>query len=1083
MSRNATIDFFYFGVTMTMQLKHRLIALALISQALAAHSAHATQPDAPSSGSGNSCTDTFGQSQKPALIPSTIKKSAAPAAQIRATPLMLKYANQEDAWNVAAKSYRQLLGDAGRMTYIVRLLSLAAFTGEFAWLQGPPGGAKTAVSRKVFKSILLSVPDTQKRIFLIQFHKMMNEGKIIGFQDVKAMMKGEFRLETQSSLVDNKYLMAIFDEAEKANPAVLNSLLSVLNERKAFHGSRVVEAMLRTGVFTSNKTMPEFINSFGTDRATGEALSGRMGLKGVVPNQTLNSQDQMNLYIQTKSNDFGEPKELPLFDLESLLKKVTFSDDLVRALTFVIGRFDSEMTARMDERDRELRSGDSSTLNKTNIYPANDFSNRSIKRLLKIMAGSFILEQLEKGVDFKSLSLSMTTRDLHHIAVGSLYVSPSTITHESYEMALSEETFTVAGKIQKVSGIMVNDENGLQLVAPAQYNPWNNEITIRYLGKNYTFRKDTSGKWYSIDPSHVEIDSAEFAKIQSFASKLISEQAVDLKKPKYKVSSDLAQLIENGIWSPSQLIELQQILEETESLVAILNEPEASLQQEVPSQLASPTRDWKNAALQLKEQIKLVRREEPILPTSKFEDASTQKRLSVFWQANQNALQELNKKFPELEHYTLAIMTSILSNSHAYIFGPPGGAKTLLADTILKAELRSLRPHEVDKMMGELVKGIGTKDPKWLTQVLKRFESEAPKVFKQFFLQFHKMMPEGVIVGFPKLRDQLKGQENIDFKDSLSSSEFIFAILDEVDKANPATLTSLLSVLNEREVFAGASVVKVALRTAVVTSNKLPSETLDSFYEDRSAGEALMDRLINKVFVMNKFSTSEKTSDYIKMIANREGVTLHSPLSLEEMRPLVNAVRQEMISEENRWLIAVMGDIQKSYLKGRRDDLQKIREANLLDNENNPFYHVLAASPSDRTFNALVDQFPAIFVLRQLADGVAFKDVRTRPELRDLVSFFNGLGYWVPGEIRYSYDENGLLQFTATESALSRFANASNVNARVRFAAEQMKADLDAFVAAANSSISKLLQDNMEFIRNNPNLFPSLLDPNKSSLK
>jgi hypothetical protein len=43
----------------------------------------------------------------------------------------------------------------------------------------------------------------------------------------------------------------------------------------------------------------------------------------------------------------------------------------------------------------------------------------------------------------------------------------------------------------------------------------------------------------------------------------------------------------------------------------------------------------------------------------------------------------LKQRFVELDHSIEAHLTGLLSENHLYVFGPPGGAKTALAEVIL----------------------------------------------------------------------------------------------------------------------------------------------------------------------------------------------------------------------------------------------------------------------------------------------------------------------------------------------------------------------------------------------------------------
>ena len=105
------------------------------------------------------------------------------------------------------------------------------------------------------------------------------------------------------------------------------------------------------------------------------------------------------------------------------------------------------------------------------------------------------------------------------------------------------------------------------------------------------------------------------------------------------------------------------------------------------------------------------------------------------------------------------------------------------------------------------------------------------------------------------------------------------AVVDEVFKCNAATLNSLLSVVNEREVLDAGAMVKVPLRTLVGTSNELP--------QDDSLG-ALWDRFSLRYVV----EPLRAPADWLKMMEMGEpspaaGPTLTEIANAADLVPTV----------------------------------------------------------------------------------------------------------------------------------------------------------------------------------------------------
>jgi MoxR-like ATPase len=448
-----------------------------------------------------------------------------------------------------------------------------------------------------------------------------------------------------------------------------------------------------------------------------------------------------------------------------------------------------------------------------------------------------------------------------------------------------------------------------------------------------------------------------------------------------------------------------------------------------------------------------------------------EKRVSQYYDWMSYEVRALKQRFVELEHSIEAHLTGLLSENHLYVFGPPGGAKTALAEVILKSELKKLNADQVDGFVKTTLAKVG-KDKSFMRAVLKRMRTEKPEVFDRFLLQFHKLLPEGVLVGFPKVEKQLnEGIEEIEVSTSLVNQKFVFAILDEVDKANPQTITALLSLLNEREVFAGNQVIKAALRSAILTSNKMPSEFLDSYNEDRSTGEAVMDRAINKVYVSNKISSEEALTRFLINLESGISPSWRGLLAVGELKPLV-----EQVEFENPAIEELLATIHQKFLAMRIQKEEETRKAHRMDSREFPDYYVSAAgSASDRTVIKLFDQLKARFIVHQLMEGVPFADLKTTIEVKDLGLFFEGLGYWAPQEIQHQYD-NGLLTFRNDSSVIERLISSGIVDSRVKFHLEMMAEEAKDYTQVLNSVIGEFIAEYNKEIAQHPELFPSLFN-------
>ena len=159
-----------------------------------------------------------------------------------------------------------------------------------------------------------------------------------------------------------------------------------------------------------------------------------------------------------------------------------------------------------------------------------------------------------------------------------------------------------------------------------------------------------------------------------------------------------------------------------------------------------------------------------------------------------------------------------LFKGNMFLYGPPGGAKSAFVSWLMKGEA----------------------DP-------------------PFKLQLHQMLTEQAFTGGQNFEAAKEGRFEINTKGSLT--DYTVALIDEAEKGNPAALSSLLSLLNEREVLAGGQVVKARLETLFATSNANLPEIFQQFLENGqgSTAPALMNRFQFKAFIYNWLSPADQS--------------------------------------------------------------------------------------------------------------------------------------------------------------------------------------------------------------------------------
>jgi MoxR-like ATPase len=127
---------------------------------------------------------------------------------------------------------------------IIRLMLIAAIAGEHMVLIGPPGTAKSALIRSFARLV-----DAKYFEYLLTRFSEPNE--LFGPVDIQSFRAGTYRRVTSGMLPEAE--IVFLDEAFKANSAILNSLLTLLNERKFNNGAEVQRVPLLSLFAASNE--------------------------------------------------------------------------------------------------------------------------------------------------------------------------------------------------------------------------------------------------------------------------------------------------------------------------------------------------------------------------------------------------------------------------------------------------------------------------------------------------------------------------------------------------------------------------------------------------------------------------------------------------------------------------------------------------------------------------------------------------------------------------------------------------------------------------------------------------------------
>jgi MoxR-like ATPase len=129
---------------------------------------------------------------------------------------------------------------------IIEAALLGLVTSEHVLLLGPPGTAKSVLARRLCQSIQGA---TYFEHLLTRFS---TPEEVFGPLSLAALERDQYRRITAGTLVEAH--IAFLDEVFKANSAILNSLLGLINERTYHEAGHTLPAPLLTLVAASNET-------------------------------------------------------------------------------------------------------------------------------------------------------------------------------------------------------------------------------------------------------------------------------------------------------------------------------------------------------------------------------------------------------------------------------------------------------------------------------------------------------------------------------------------------------------------------------------------------------------------------------------------------------------------------------------------------------------------------------------------------------------------------------------------------------------------------------------------------------------
>lgn len=245
---------------------------------------------------------------------------------------------------------------------LIDLMTVSALAQEPLLLVGPPGTAKSDLVIKFKDALGLAETD----YFEYMLTRFTEPSEVLGPIDINLLREGRYVRRERGKLPTAR--LVFLDEIFKSNSAILNSLLTIINEKK-FYQDGVPQPVRLKILFAATNEIPE--------HAELGALKDRFCLKAAcrsVQDDHFTELVDLGLKMQAYRDTNQKPWVEGHASLEDFLKAH-------RWLTLMMAREDERQTFFSDELLRELRRVLKTLVREDNVF----VSDRKVIKLYRLL--------------------------------------------------------------------------------------------------------------------------------------------------------------------------------------------------------------------------------------------------------------------------------------------------------------------------------------------------------------------------------------------------------------------------------------------------------------------------------------------------------------------------------------------------------------------------------------------------------------------------------------------------------------------------------------------------------------------------